>query len=81
MSKRTSTPSVLAATFGWDIKEVSEYRYQSTRTRQAIYSVGNQNFAVGQKKPVDVVATGEWKEYGDQFFAKKANTILWVCEE
>jgi hypothetical protein len=79
MSKRTSTANILASTFGWDIGEVSHYRYQSTRTRQAIYSVGKQYFAVGQQKPKDNVA-GEWTQYVDQFWAKESNTILWVCE-
>lgn len=80
MSKRISSNNILASTFGWDIREVSEYRYKSTRTKQAIYSIGEFYFAVGQTKPTDIVAEGEWKKYSDQFFAEKANTIIWVCK-
>jgi hypothetical protein len=70
--------SIIAATFGWCISEMSEYRYKQTRTSQPIYSIGNRSFAVGNNKPKDKVESGEWTPYSDQFWASKHNTVLWV---
>jgi len=75
-TKRANTKTILASTFGWDVSEVDHYRYQSTRTKQAIYSVGDLYLAVGQNKPKEFGP--HWAAYGDQFFAQKAGTVLWV---
>jgi len=74
-----STPGIIAATFGWDQSEVKDYRYQDTRTSQAIYAVGDRYFAVGKRAPKDVVG-GPWRPHADQVFAQRENTILWVSE-
>lgn len=78
--KKPRSSTILATTFGWDLNEVKEYQYKSTRTKQPIYSIGQQYFAVSQNKPTDDVG-GEWKKYSDQFFAERYNTVIWVCEE
>jgi hypothetical protein len=70
--------SIIAATFGWCVSEMSEYRYKQTRTSQPIYSIGNKSFAVGKNKPREKVESGEWTPYVDQFWAAKSNTVLWV---
>lgn len=77
-TKRANTKTIIASTFGWDISEVDAYRYQSTRTKQAIYSVGDLYLAVGKDKPVDFGP--HWVAYGDQWFAQKAGTVLWVLQ-
>lgn len=77
--KRTHSHHVIAATLGWDAREVSECRYQSTRTKQAIYSIGSRYFAVSPTVPADKVG-GDWRENNDQFFAQRAGTVMWVAD-
>lgn len=77
--KRMSTQAIIGSTFGWDVGEVSEYRYKATRTSRAIYSIGDAYFAVGTTPPADDV--GEpWVPHSDQFWAQKAGTTLWVSK-
>jgi hypothetical protein len=71
-----STQKVISSTFGIDQAELSEYRYQPTRTKQAIYSIGDRYFACGNKTPQDEVGR-DWMVETDQFFAKQSGTILW----
>lgn len=78
--KRNSSPAILAATLGWCVRELSEYRYKSTRTKQPIYSIGERFFTVGATIPKDDVGW-PWKQYKDQFWASKNNTVLWVSEK
>jgi len=68
--------SIIAATFGMDQSEIESYRYQSTRTKQAIYSIGEYYFSCGKRKPTEDVG-GEWCMDRDQFWANENNTILW----
>lgn len=79
MKRRASTASIIAATFGSSTSDISEYRYQPTRTKQAIYTIGPYYFAVGQQAPKDDVGV-PWEKYSDQFWAAKANTTLWVAK-
>ena len=46
---------IIAATFSTDCAGFEEYRYQPTRTTRAIYTVGDDYYAVGKTKPKDVV--------------------------
>ncbi len=71
-----STQKVIASTLGIDQAELSDYRYQPTRTKQAIYSIGDRYFACGKKAPKDEVGRDWWVET-DQFFAKLSGTVLW----
>lgn len=71
-----STQKVISSTFGIDQAELSNYRYQPTRTRQAIYSIGDRYFACGKKAPKDEVGR-DWVVETDQFFAKHSGTVLW----
>jgi hypothetical protein len=70
------TKSIIAATFGLDSNDVEEYRYQSTRTRQAIYAIGNYYFTCGKRRPKDEVGA-EWQMDKDQFWATQNKTVLW----
>jgi len=67
---------IIASTLGIDQNELSEYRYQPTRTKQPIYAIGDFYFACGKKRPGDFVG-GNWEIYKDQFFAEIHKTILW----
>jgi hypothetical protein len=71
-----STSKVIASTLGIDQADLSEYRYQPTRTKQAIYSIGDRYFACGNKTPKDEVGR-DWMIETDQFFAKQCRTVLW----
>jgi len=67
---------IIASTLGIDQNELSEYRYQPSRTKQPIYAIGEFYFACGKKKPGDLVG-GDWEIGNDQFFAEINKTILW----
>lgn len=69
---------VIAATLGLDQADMAGYRYQSTRSKQRIYNIGNDYFCVAQRQPPQF-GDLEWKKYSDQFWAKKNKTVLWVA--
>jgi hypothetical protein len=71
--------TALAATLGFDPAELADYRYKETRTRSAIYAVGQQYFAASKKAPADQLG-GTWREHSDTFWAAKAGTRIWVCD-
>jgi len=71
--------TIIASTFGIDQAEIDGYRYQSTRTKQAIYSIGEYYFSCGKRKPTDEVGH-EWCIDIDQFWAKQNKTILWSAK-
>jgi len=72
--------SVIANTLEIDPVELRDYRYQQGRTRRAIYGIGDRWFAVGKTAPTDLVDRGAaaWVPHADQFFARRAGTVLWV---
>jgi len=76
MVMRSNT--ILASTFGWDIADIAECRYQRY-VSPVVYSVGEQYFAVSKTKPKHKDVGGEWRVYSDQFFAKDNGTVVWVC--
>jgi hypothetical protein len=68
--------TIIASTYGIDQSEIENYRYQSTRTKQPIYSIGEYYFSCGKRKPTDDVGH-EWCIDIDQFWAEQNKTILW----
>ena len=78
MTKRTSAAEVIASTFGMDISEAREARYQ-TYTAPAVYSFGGPYYAVYKTKPRHAVG-GPWRLCTDQFWATKAGSALWVSD-
>jgi hypothetical protein len=75
--KRATT--IIAETLGWDVKEVSEYRYQRY-TNPAVYSIGDFYLAVHPTKPKHNDVGGEWREHTDQFGARDTMTTIWICD-
>jgi len=71
--------SIIAATFSTDSAGFEDCRYQPGRTSRAIYTVGNDYFAVGKTKPKDEVGK-PWEKFSDQFWAEKYNTTLWFSK-
>jgi len=68
---------ILAATFGWDASEVSEYRYQKYQS-PAVYNISDKYFAVSKTIPKHKGVGQGWYKYQDQFFAE--NTVIWVSD-
>lgn len=69
---------IIAASFGWDSRDVSEYRYQRY-TSPSVYAIGDRYFAVSKTKPKHKDVGGEWMKHTDQFWAEKNGTTIWVC--
>jgi hypothetical protein len=67
---------VLASTFGWDISDLREYRYQQHRATIPIWAIGNRYFTVtkGDKPPRD---ERNWRKYSDQTFAAPNGMTIW----
>jgi hypothetical protein len=71
--------NVIAHTLEIDPVELRDYRYQPSQTRRAIYGIGERYYALGKRPPTDLVGRGAvWERHSDQFFAERANTVLWV---
>lgn len=46
MAKRRTAPEIIGFHFGWDMRDVSEARYQPTRyINPAVYVIGNDYYA------------------------------------
>lgn len=73
----TSTATVIAETFGLDVSDVRDYRYQATRTKRPIFAIGDRYYTTGGTPPKDEVG-GAWVAHSDQFFARRGGTTLWV---
>jgi hypothetical protein len=71
---------ILAATIGWDMAEVSECKYQRY-TSPVVYAIGGRYLAVSKTKPRHADVGVEWKPHFDQFWAERAGTTVWACEE
>jgi hypothetical protein len=83
MTTRMSSSNIIASTFSMDIAEMPEHRYQSTRwSSPAVYNFGgDMYYAVSKTKPKHDLGGGRnWKPCRDQFWAKKAGTVLWELD-
>lgn len=67
---------LLAATFGMDVAEIRDYRYQPGKYKKAIYAIGNDYFCVSRTKPKEPEGI-IWSKHNDQFFTEPKNTVLW----
>lgn len=56
MAKKTHT--VIAEAYGMDSREVFEMRHHYGMTRQPIYVIGDDYYAVGKRMPSDDYGTG-----------------------
>jgi hypothetical protein len=71
--------AALAATLGMSTRELAEYRYQQTRTVHAVYAVGETYYCARAKQPTELGI--RWKPLADQFWAKRAGTVVWSANE
>jgi hypothetical protein len=76
---RANAARIIAESLSIDLADMREYRYQPSRTGGlAIYAIGERYFAVSPAKPTwDGL---DWREHPDQFWAKRAETVLWVAD-
>ena len=69
---------VIAATIGFDMAELDDYRYQPTQTTRAIYAIGDIYLAAGKTPPKDDVGS-KWEKHTDQFWTE-GKTSIWVSK-
>lgn len=69
--------TMIAESLNWDVKEVSECRYQKY-VNPAVYSIGERYFAASISKPKHDVGT-DWFLYDDQFGVRNSNMKIWFC--
>ena len=74
MAKRAGT--IIAETLGMDAAGIEEYRYQSTRTKQPVYAIGDNYYTVS--KAIPAVPGYKWEPLADQFWAARENTVIWT---
>ena len=74
-TKKTAA-RILAQSWGWDISDVQEHRYQYGKTKRPIYAFDEGYYTVSTEMPKDSEYTWQiWS--GDQTIAKLSNTIIW----
>lgn len=71
--------AALAATLGLTTSELSEYRYQPHRHPHAVYSIAEHYYCARASHPT-ALPDLKWERLPDQFWAEKAETILWVAK-
>lgn len=82
MVKRRSAAEIIAFHFGWDMRDVSETRYQPSKyTSQAIYVIGDDYYCapvIGQR-PKWPCPGKAWRElaehYGRKIYISECETV------
>lgn len=80
MTKRRTAAEIIGFHFGWDIREVSDTRYQSTRyTSPAIYVISDDYYAAPSDNRTPKYVVGKpWVEiaehYGRKIFRSECQT-------
>ena len=79
--KKYSAAYILAFHFGWDARDMSDQRYQSTRfVSPAVYTIGNDYYCVppagSAKLPIDreIADRWDWKPLAEHYGRK----IFWA---
>ena len=77
MTKRRTAAEIIGFHFGWDIRDVSETRYQSTRyTAPAVYVIGDDYYAApADNRPPKYELGQAWtlfaEHYGREIYESK----------
>lgn len=75
--KRRSAAEIIGFHLGWDMREVSECRYQPTRfANPAIYSVGDRYFAAPSNNVMPKADVGEWNYLAEHYGRKIFCTVV-----
>ena len=71
MNVRRTAANIIAFHFGWNITDVSEGRYQSTRyASPSIYVLGDDYYAAPSNNLPPKNMKGDWKEIGEHYDRK-----------
>ena len=72
MTTRRTAPEIIGFHFGWDMREVSETRYQSTRfVSPAVYVIGDDYYcAPSDNKPPAYVVGKAWVGFAEHYGRK-----------
>lgn len=70
-AKRRTAPEIIGFHLGWDMRDVSECRYQPTRyTSPGIYTLGPYYYAAPSNNKPPKNFPGPWKEVGEHYGRK-----------
>ena len=73
--------AIIAATVGVDAGELRDYRYHYGKTRRPLYAIGEEYLCTGEEAPKPEEVDGmelDWHPHPDQFWARQADTVLWM---
>lgn len=71
MTVRRTAANIIAFHFGWDIKDMTEQRYQPTRySSPSIYSLDQSYFAAPSNNQPPKNMKGNWKVIGEHYGRK-----------
>jgi len=72
MTKRRTAAEIIGFHFGWDIRDVSETRYQSTRyTAPAVYVIGDDYYAApADNRPPKYELGQAWTLFAEHYGRK-----------
>lgn len=71
MTTRRTAANIIGFHFGWDIRDVSETRYQPSRySNPAIYVIGQDYVAAPANNLPPKNMKGDWKEIGEHYGRK-----------
>lgn len=71
MAKRRTAAEIIGFHLGWDMREVSEYRYHPTRLASpSIYAMGDGYFAAPSDNKPPRNMPGDWREVAEYYGRK-----------
>lgn len=79
MKKHTGA-NVIAMEWGWDVNDLKDYRYQSTKTSVPVYAVDNAYYCAtkeGEKPATHSGIEWDWKNTGSSF----GHCVGWIIWE
>lgn len=80
MARYTKTCEVVSNTWGWEIGETEEHRYQPRRGEKIhIYSKESDYYTTSNSQPT--WSGLKWERHPDQFWAEKFGTVLWIAAD
>lgn len=82
MARKYKSADIIAMEFCWDIADLRDYRYQSTRTDKPIFAIGNTYYCASpiSKPPAKHQAIDyEWVKYESKL-AENYGWQIWKCE-
>lgn len=78
-TKKKSAAAILAQSWGWDISEIKEHRYQYGKTAIPVYAFSEGYYTVSTTTPkMNEYKWSVWS--GDQTIAQANNTQIWFAD-